>query len=87
MTKLFYGSIDQSPTDIVSGGCTVKMLNGNDFWWHGPTWLQKDHDDWPTWYVDILSKDIMDVISTENKGPKRIHKVSSLLKEDLANNK
>ena len=29
----------------------------------------------------------MDAISTENKGPKRIHKVSSLLKEDLANNK
>ena len=87
MTKLFYGSIDQSPTDIVSGGCTVKMLNGNDFWWHGPTWLQKDHDDWPTWYVDILSKDIMDVISTENKGPKTIYEVPSLTEEDLADNK
>ena len=87
MTKLFYGSIDQSPTDIVSGGCTLKMLNGNDFWWHGPTWLQKDHDDWPTWYVDILSKDIMDVISTENKGPKTIYEVPSLTEEDLADNK
>ena len=29
----------------------------------------------------------MDAISTENKGPKRIHEVSSLPKEDLANNK
>ena len=48
------------------------MLNGNEFWWHGPTWLKKDHDNWPTWDANILSKDMMDAISTENKGPKTI---------------
>ena len=76
-----------NPADIASRGCTVKMLNGNEFWWHGPTWLKKDHDNWPAWNVNILSKDIMDAILTENKGPKTIYEVSSLAEEDLANNK
>ena len=75
------------PGDIASRGCTVKMLNGNNFWWHGPSWLQKDHDDWPTWNVNILSKDIMDAISTENKEPKTLYEVSFLAEEDLTNNK
>ena len=63
------------------------MLNGNEFWWHIPSWLQKDHDDWPTWNVNILSKDIMDAISTENKEPKTLYEVSFLAEEDLTNNK
>ena len=63
------------------------MLNENEFWWHEPTWLRKDHDDWPTWNVDTLSKDIMDTISTKNKGPKTLYEVSSLAEVDLAHNK
>ena len=63
------------------------MLNGNEFWWHRPTWLQKDYDDWPTCNVNILSKDIMDTISRENKGSKTIYEFSSLTEENLANNK
>ena len=82
-----YVSTAQNPADIASRGCTVKMQNGNEFWWHGLTWLQKNHENWPTWNVHILSKDIMDAISTENKGPKTIYEVSSLAEEDLANNK
>ena len=39
--KLCYIYTDQSPADIASSGCTVKMVNLNDFWWHRPTWLQK----------------------------------------------
>ena len=81
-----YVSTAQNPADIASRGCTVKILNGNEFWWHRPTWLQKDHDNWPTWNVNILSKDIMDAILTENKEPKTIYEVSSLAEEDLANN-
>ena len=80
-------STDKNPADITSRGCTVKMLNGNEFWWHGPTWLRKDHDDWPTWNVGILSKDIMDAILTTNKGPKTLYEVSFLAQEDLADNK
>ena len=68
-----YQQPKQNPADITSKSCTVKMLNGHEFWWHGPTWLQKDHDNWPAWNVNILSKDIMDAISTENKGPKTIY--------------
>ena len=63
------------------------MLNGNEFWWHIPSWLQKDHDDWPTWNVNILSKGIMDTISTENKGPNTLYEASSLAEQNLANNK
>ena len=32
-----YVSTDQNPVDIASRGCTVKILNRNEFWWHGPT--------------------------------------------------
>ena len=78
-----YVSTAQNPADIASRGCTIKMLNGNEFWWHGPTWLKKDHDKWPTWNVNILSKDIMDAISTENKGPKTIYKFHLWLRRIL----
>ena len=40
-----YVSTAQNPEDMASRGCTVKMLTGNEFWWHGPTWLQNYHDD------------------------------------------
>ena len=82
-----YVSATQNPADIASRGCTVKILNGNEFWWHGPTWLKKYHDYWPICNVNILSKDIVDAISTENKGPKAIYDVSFLSEKDLANNK
>ena len=50
-----YVSTTQNPVDIASRGCTVKIRNGNEFWWHGPTWLKKYHDNWPTWNVNIDS--------------------------------
>ena len=49
-----YVSTPQNTADIATRSCTVKMLNGNEFWWHGPTWLKKDHDNWPTWDANIL---------------------------------
>ena len=51
------------------------MLQGNGIWWHGPTWIQNDHNDWSTWNGNILSKDAMDAISTRNKGPKILFEV------------
>ena len=84
--EFWHVSIDQNPIDIVSRSSTVKMLQGNGIWWHGPTWIQNDHNDWSTWNGNILSKDAMDAISTRNKGPKILFEVWSLAGEDLSNN-
>ena len=81
-----YVSTDQNPADIASRGSTTKLLNESDIWWHGPNWLQNDHNSWPTWNTDVLSKHIMNSISGETKGPKVLYEVSTLAEEDLANN-
>ena len=49
--------------------------------------MTKHHNDWPAWNVNVPSKNIMEAISKENKGPKTLYEVSSLAEEDLANNK
>ena len=62
-----YVSTAQNPADIASRGCTVKMQNGNEFWWHGLTWLQKNHENWPTWNVNILSNRSINNTRTKEK--------------------
>ena len=39
---------DHNPTDLVTRGVSVTQLSDNDFWWHGPLWLQQKSDNWPT---------------------------------------
>ena len=63
-----YVSTTQNPVDIASRGCTVKIRNGNEFWWHGPTWLKKYHDNWPTWNVNIDSSITQELRKSEEIG-------------------
>ena len=78
-----YVSTEQNPADIASRGCTAESLNQTDIWWYGPKWLLEDQDVWPTWNVKVLTKDVMDAVSSETKGPKALYEVSALSAEEL----
>jgi len=37
-----------NPADLASGGVPLQELVDNPLWWHGPTWLQRRRDHWPS---------------------------------------
>ena len=41
-----YVHTKDNPADIVSRGCKLKDLENNLLWWHGPTWLKRDINNW-----------------------------------------
>ena len=50
-------------------GMTTEELKKSDLWWHGPDWLKKDVDQWPTWDVDQIKELEINFISqTPKKG-------------------
>ncbi|KRZ33774.1 40S ribosomal protein S3a, partial [Trichinella pseudospiralis] len=42
-----------NPADILTRGCRMKDLVSNNLWWHGPHWLTKCEDDWPTTKLEL----------------------------------
>ncbi|XP_065090780.1 uncharacterized protein LOC135711748 [Ochlerotatus camptorhynchus] len=36
-----------NPADLISRGIGPKDIINNDFWWHGPSWLTKERNNWP----------------------------------------
>ncbi|XP_055909654.1 uncharacterized protein LOC129944324 [Eupeodes corollae] len=38
---------DDNPADLASRGVTAEQLVRNKLWWHGPSWLVRNEDDWP----------------------------------------
>ncbi|XP_030752317.1 uncharacterized protein LOC115879562 [Sitophilus oryzae] len=43
-----YISSSLNPADIISRGCTLHELKYSELWWHGPEYLQKPVEFWPT---------------------------------------
>ena len=43
-----YTPSKENPADIASRGSTVQNIAVNDLWWHGPKWLIKSEEEWPT---------------------------------------
>ncbi|XP_033225965.1 uncharacterized protein LOC117178650 [Belonocnema kinseyi] len=41
-------SSSDNPADIISRGINPAGLLTSDLWWHGPAWLSRDPDNWPT---------------------------------------
>lgn len=45
--KINYVHSKENPADIASRGSSVKKLNANQLWWHGPAWLMNSEIEWP----------------------------------------
>ncbi|CAH0730253.1 unnamed protein product, partial [Brenthis ino] len=42
-----YVPTDHNPADLISRATTLIQLQNSDLWWHGPTFLTKDQNEWP----------------------------------------
>ncbi|KRX12510.1 Transposon Tf2-6 polyprotein, partial [Trichinella nelsoni] len=43
-----------NPADILTRGCRMKDLVSNNLWWHGPHWLTKYENAWPTAKLELV---------------------------------
>ncbi|XP_070068063.1 uncharacterized protein [Drosophila takahashii] len=44
---------EHNPADLASRGVPLQDLIDNSLWWHGPTWLSKPRDQWPSQSTDL----------------------------------
>ena len=51
-------STKENPADLASRGVEPQKLRSLPFWWHGPSWLQKDEICWPKVEFVALGKKI-----------------------------
>jgi len=49
---------EHNPADLASRGVPLQELVDNPFWWHGPTWLQRPRDHWPSLETDLTVTEI-----------------------------
>ncbi|CAK5040706.1 unnamed protein product [Meloidogyne enterolobii] len=50
-----YVNTTENPADLVTRGKSPSELQSNHLWWHGPTWLSKSQNEWPTSIVFKLN--------------------------------
>lgn len=48
VSEWFHVKGSENPADIISRGCCPTELSHCVIWWHGPGWLLKDEEYWPS---------------------------------------
>ena len=72
-----YINTKHNPADIPTKGMTTEELKISSLWWHGPEWLKKNEDQWPTWDVNQINKEtIEETLETKGKGTDVIFETS-----------
>ncbi|MEM7375589.1 MAG: reverse transcriptase domain-containing protein [Bacteroidota bacterium] len=72
-----YINTKHNPADIPTKGMTTEELKISDLWWHGPEWLKKSIDQWPTWDVDQINKDSIErILETKDNETNVIYETS-----------
>ncbi|XP_070068068.1 uncharacterized protein [Drosophila takahashii] len=66
---------EHNPADLASRGVPLQDLIDNSLWWHGPTWLSKPRDQWPSQSTDLQVTEV-------EKRPVKAH-VASIPTEDI----
>ena len=53
---------------------TVEELENSSLWWRGPTWLTLPEQSWPNWDIPEITKETLQELDAESKGPKTFYK-------------
>lgn len=77
----------QNPADLASRGVSAQDLYKFELWWRGPKWLQDSEKTWPTWDIRIITKEILEKIESETKGPKPFYEISNVTGENTTEGK
>ena len=76
-----YVNTSQNPADLASRGGSAQDLDICELWWRGPKWLQDSEKTWPTWDIPIITKELLEKIEIETKGPKTLYEISNVTGE------
>ena len=82
-----YVITSQNPADLASRGVSAEDLDKCELWWRGPKWLQDSEKTWPTWDIPIITKEILEKIESETKGPKTLYEISNVTGENTTEGK
>ena len=82
-----YVITSQNPADVASRGVSAQDLDKCELWWHGPKWLENNEKTWPTWDIPVITKEILEKIESETKGPKTFYEISNLTGENTTEGK
>ena len=76
-----YISTNDNPADIPARGESVTDLKSRVLWWKGPEWITSGAENWLTWNIPEVIKEILEKIQLEEKRPKVLHEISALAQE------
>ena len=76
-----YINTKDNPADIPSRGMSSEDLQSCKLWWNGPDWLKDDISSWPTWNVEKVDQNTIQMIQSEAKGPTTLYEATILAQE------
>ena len=77
-----YVETSQNPADLATRGVSAQDLDKCQLRWHGPKWLQDSEKTWRTWDIPMITKETLEKIERETKGPKTFYATSNLTREN-----
>ena len=78
-----YVETSQNPADLATRGVSAYDRDKCELWWHGPKWLQDSEKTWPTWDIPMITKETLEKIESETKGPKTFYETSNFAGENI----
>ena len=78
-----YVITSQNPADLATRGVSAQDLDKSELWWHGPKWLGDSEEVWPTWNIPEVTKETLEKIESETKGPKTFYETTNLAGEGI----
>ena len=76
-----YISTNDNPADLATRGKQIDEIRNNSFWWHGPEWINKTENLWPSWNIPEITSEIIDEVKSEVVGPKHMFEMSNIAGE------
>ena len=75
-----YINTNDNPADIPIRGESVTDLKSR-YSWKGPEWITSDAENWPAWNIPEATKETLEKIQSEEKGPKVLYETPALTQE------